>query len=296
MANFNKGNYIKEAIGSVLNQTYIDWELIIFDDGSSDGSVLEIKKFLPHDRIKPIFRDKNQGKIQALREMIDYTQGEIVAILDSDDVLDKNALFEVDKKYQEDPSCGFVYSQLMFCDQDLKKVRQGNSGPIPPGKSYLHRDCVLALRTFRKKYYFQTAGYNQDCLYAEDADLILKFEEVTKLCFLDKVLYYYRISFDSQSHSAVKRDINRSSVALAKVRAYQRRINSSLPNMNKAEIAMVIFWGYWFSQKTKRGELATLFKSKMFQIHPLFGLDPRFYFYFVKKIIIFFKNRIQSIP
>ncbi len=296
MVNYNKGKYIVSAINSVKEQAYKNWELIICDDGSTDDSRERIKPFLSDDRIKFLINNNNSGKIRSLRKMIKEARGDIVIILDSDDMLSPDALTEVDRAYKEKPACGFVYSQMVFCDENMNEVATGNSKKIPPGKSYLHYDCILQLRSFERELYYQTTGYDKDCLYAEDVDMILKMEELTDFCFIDKILYYYRVYKDSQSHSSSGKSINRSSVALAKLNAYKRRQNTNIPNLNKGEIAGVICLGILFSRLSRQQERASFFVKELKSIHPLFFLFPDFYVFLLLKIFYFFKNRLRSVP
>ena len=145
------------------------------------------------------------------------------------------------------------------------------------------------MRTFRKADYFKTGGYSKKTKYAEDIDIILKLEEVTKLFFLDKPLYFYRVLPKSQTHSFKNEMINRSSTALAKLNAYRRRLNTSFPNLNKPEIAEVLFFGIFIALFTGRFKLTIKFIKNLFRINPLFFLQPKFYYLIFKKAFKIFK-------
>ncbi len=277
MANYNKGKYIEKAIRSVLAQTETDWELLVLDDASTDGSGAVMNKFQNDPRIKTIFNKKNQGKIAALAKMVAEAEGEIMVEVDSDDYIEKETLERIRKIYDNKPDVGYVYTQCYYCDENLQPRHLGFSAPIPEGKSNLHCNCVVAMRSFRKADYQKTAGYDEDCLYAEDIDLTLKMEEVTNLHFLDEPLYYYRVLPRSQTHSFRNSRINRSSTALAKLNAYQRRLGTGIPNLNKAEISEVLFFGIIISVLAGRFWLAGKFVKNLFSIHPFFLFDPRFY-------------------
>lgn len=82
---YNSGGYIREAIQSILNQSFSDFEVIIVNDGSTDNSISEIKKF--HDkRIKLYNYKKNRGLTLARNSSLDFANGEYVAWLDADDM------------------------------------------------------------------------------------------------------------------------------------------------------------------------------------------------------------------
>jgi len=237
MANYNNENYIAEAIESVLKQTFLDWELVVIDDGSTDNSVGIIKKYLNDKRIQFFQNKENIGKIATLKKLVKYSTADIVGILDSDDTLRENALQEIIKAYIEHPECGFIYSQFEFCDKDLNSIKRGLCKKMPPGRSNLHEIYTVALRTFKKKEYYKTSGYDNEILYAEDKDIILKLEEVTKFYFVDKVLYKYRRTGNTQTTDKNKILISRASCAWAEYKAYKRRINKKLPNITADEVA-----------------------------------------------------------
>ena len=292
MANYNKAAYIAEAVESVLAQIFSDWELIIIDDCSTDNSVEIIRKHLYDKRIKYLRNNENVGYINTLRHLVEEAGSDIVGILDSDDALEKTALEEISREYSNNPDCGYVYSQCYYCDENLNPQHLGFSGEI--NVSNLHENKVNAMRTFKKEAYLRTSGYDIECLHAEDIDLNLKLEEVTKLFFIDKPLYYYRVLPKSQTHSFKNTQINRSSTALAKLNAYKRRIDTSTPNLNIAEISEVLFFGVITSMLARRIKLALMFMAELIIIYPLFIIDPRFYFLIfkkIKKIIILKKEK-----
>lgn len=238
MANYNNEMYVAEAIKSVIRQTYKNWELVIIDDCSTDNSVGIIERYLRGDeRIKFFKNSNNIGYIGTLKRLIEKSSSEIVGILDSDDALTENALEEMIKAYREHPECGFVYSQFVFCDKNLKPIKEGLCRKMPPGQSNLFDLYTIAFRTYKKSCYNKTGGYDDEILYAEDRDMILKLEEVTPFYFINKPLYKYRRLDGSQTTDRRKLEISRASCALAEYKAYNRRLNKKIPNLLKDEIA-----------------------------------------------------------
>lgn len=282
MANYNKERYLAEAIESMQKQIFAGWELIIVDDYSTDNSVKIIENYLGDKRIRLFSSKKNQGYIYSLKKGIEKSSGEIVVILDSDDALSSDALEKVHKAYNANHKTGMVYTQCYYCDKNLKPKHLGFSEKII--KSNLHENKINAMRTFKKEAYLKTAGYDKKCIYAEDIDLNLKLEEVTKLYFFDEPLYYYRILPKSQTHSFKNTRINRSSTALAKLNAYKRRLGTDIPNLNKTEISEMLFFGIINSLLAGRLKLVLKFKYNLFLIHPFFFLDIKFYQEIYKKI------------
>jgi len=91
MPAYNSELYIAEAIQSILNQTYQNIELIIFDDGSSDNTRKVIQDFTD-PRIIEMLSDQNYGVVRARNEMIDRASGQYIALMDADDIADPTRL------------------------------------------------------------------------------------------------------------------------------------------------------------------------------------------------------------
>ena len=87
MPAYNSELYIAEAIDSILNQTYTNLELIIFDDGSSDGTRKIIESY-SDPRVVKVLSDQNGGVVRARNDIIDRAQGKYIALMDADDIAD----------------------------------------------------------------------------------------------------------------------------------------------------------------------------------------------------------------
>lgn len=89
---YNAGKYIREAIESVLNQTYSDWELIIVDDGSTDNSMDIAERLAISDSRIRLIMQPNAGACRARNNGIEHANGEYVKFLDADDILEPECL------------------------------------------------------------------------------------------------------------------------------------------------------------------------------------------------------------
>jgi glycosyltransferase involved in cell wall biosynthesis len=233
MINHNRSEYIEEAIASVINQTSPNWELIIIDDASSDNSVEIIKKYLDNKKIKLSINNHHEGIVYCRIRAIENSQNEIIGIIDSDDVLDKNAVKIMTEQHQKNRN-GLIYSQMMVCDKDLKQTSVGTNKQILPNSSNLIENCISHFVTFKKSDYKKINGYDplfNSC--AEDKDLFYKLEEVTDPLFVNEILYYYRMNPLSVSSYGTKKLIGRILYFLAKFKAYQRRIKNNSPKKIK---------------------------------------------------------------
>jgi len=227
MANYNNARYIAQAIESVRRQTFEDWELIIVEDCSTDNSQAAISEFLGDARIRLIRHQINQGYTAALKTGIANVRSEYFGILDSDDCLTPQAVETMHKRHVEFADCGLIYSQFVFCGEDLTQRRIGFCNEIPPGRTTLDACAVSHFKTFKLRDYLRTAGYDEHILHAEDVDIVYKMEEVTGLKFVDEPLYFYRESPDSACRSPGKINIGIMSRVKARINALNRRCRAS---------------------------------------------------------------------
>lgn len=192
IANYNNAPYIDCCLESILSQTNNKWVVYIIDDLSIDNSKEVLKRYQDNDQIKITFSNENCGYAGTLKKLIEIAETDIVGILDSDDALYPNAIEVILNYYKEYPGAEFVYSRFHKCDSDLLKCGRGFSKRIPDGQTNLDKFYVSHFKTFRKSAYYKTDGIDEKLKCAIDKDLVLKMEEVTRLHFVDKVLYKWR--------------------------------------------------------------------------------------------------------
>jgi glycosyltransferase involved in cell wall biosynthesis len=238
MANYNNEKYIPDALESVLNQTFSDWELIIIDDCSTDDSLAVIEPYLQDRRIRLIRHERNKGYSAALKTGIGNIRSDYFGIFDSDDRLREDALEIMYDSHIKYPECGLIYSQFMCCDESLVPKHIGYCAEVPAGQTNLENYVVSHFKTFKLRDYLKTDGYDDEILYAEDRDICYKMEEVTKLKFVNECLYYYRELLHSHSHEPIKAAIGRWCRQRARLNAYERRgVSRGLSSVQRAELA-----------------------------------------------------------
>ncbi len=114
--NYNYARYIAEALDSVLEQTYPYFELIVCDDGSKDNSCEIIASYVRKDsRIKLISKE-NGGVANALNVAYSKSKGQVICILDADDIWMSNKLQKILELYISDPKCGFAIHNVVEID------------------------------------------------------------------------------------------------------------------------------------------------------------------------------------
>ena len=237
MANYNRGKYIADAIESVINQTFKDWEIIVIDDCSTDNSfdiICDYAEQYP-DRIVVIKNAENMGYSRSMREGIPYLRSDIFGILDSDDALVNNAIEIMYHAHQENIDCGLIYSQFLRCDEKLKITGVGYCKEIENGKSAIDYHAVSHFKTFKLKYYNLTEGFHLKLLRAIDKDIIYKMEEVSSMVFVNKPLYLYRSHPEGISQGS-KEKLAMNSMNIAIKEAKERRKNAETRIFNYSNL------------------------------------------------------------
>jgi glycosyltransferase involved in cell wall biosynthesis len=125
-SNYNYGNFIGRAIQSVLDQTYPHFELIICDDGSSDDSCAASQPYLERDRRIRLIRKGNGGQASGYNAAYRQSGGDVICLLDSDDVYNTRKLEKVIEAFRSRPESGFVGHRLLRVDE------HGNPEGIAP--------------------------------------------------------------------------------------------------------------------------------------------------------------------
>lgn len=119
---YNGKKYVKESIDSVFAQTYDDWELLITDDCSTDGSFEYVQELIKNEPRARIFKlEKNSGAAFARNNSINEAMGRFIAFLDSDDLWAPGKL-EKQVQYMLDNNIGFSYSNYSVFSQDKQTV------------------------------------------------------------------------------------------------------------------------------------------------------------------------------
>jgi glycosyltransferase involved in cell wall biosynthesis len=195
MTCYNQENFICEALQSVFNQSYTNWEILIVNDCSTDHSLKTIKKFCKN-KVRILNHTINEGYGSSLNDALKYSSGEFIGILDADDSLyDKDAIKISVEKHKENPDVAMTYSNYNECDRKMGIIQVFKTRQIGDDDSYLHPKKKVRMSHFKmlkKKYFDMTEGINPDLKQTVDKDLVLKLEEVGKMLFIEKVLYNYR--------------------------------------------------------------------------------------------------------
>lgn len=195
---FNREKYLGMAIQSVLSQSYTDFELIIVDNNSTDGSLEIARIAAQQDNRVRVLTEKSQGASYALRTGFGEARGKYIAQLDSDDLLKSNALEKTVPVLDEDPACGLVYSNYLDIDENGKQLRPGWRCSYPYSKEkILTVFMTFHFRLMRKTAYEKVGGFDTKFDRIEDYDLCLKLSENFPIRKVEEFLYQKRNHSDS---------------------------------------------------------------------------------------------------
>ena len=229
---FNDGEYIEDAINSVLNQTYKEIEIIICDDGSNDKNTLNLLRKFENKGIKVIYQS-NQGPSAARNNAISHSSGVYILPLDADDKIGSTYIEDAVAVLDEKPNIGIVYCKGMFFG------KRNTTWDLPPYNllSMLTGNIIFVSALFRKSDWKKVGGFCTEFkIGLEDYDFWLSILELGREVYqIPKRLFYYRKKSTSRS---LQFDSNIDSVKAAYRLLYVR--HSKLYEMHSDEYCIVL--------------------------------------------------------
>jgi len=194
MTVYNRERYLGAAIESVLAQTRKDFELLVWDDGSTDSSLDIAGNYAKLDERVKVIAAPHQGRAPALKAAHAMCSGTHTGWVDSDDLLSPTALEETAGFLDANPTAGLVYTDYLVIDALGNVKGIGQRSQIPYSKNRLLIDFMtFHFRLMRTDAYLAAGGIDPSMELAEDYDLCLRLSEITQIRHLNKALYYYRI-------------------------------------------------------------------------------------------------------
>jgi glycosyltransferase involved in cell wall biosynthesis len=229
---FNDGEYIEDAINSVLNQTYKEIEIIICDDGSNDKNTLNLLRKFENKGIKVIYQS-NQGPSAARNNAISHSSGVYILPLDADDKIGSTYIEDAVAVLDEKPNIGIVYCKGLFFG------KRNTTWDLPPYNllSMLTGNIIFVSALFRKSDWKKVGGFCTEFkIGLEDYDFWLSILELGREVYqIPKRLFYYRKKSTSRS---LQFDSNIDSVKAAYRLLYVR--HSKLYEMHSDEYCIVL--------------------------------------------------------
>lgn len=194
ITSYNYDKYIKDAIESILNQSYSDFELVIIDDCSTDNSVKIIKQF-EDERIKFIQNEENLGLKSSMQKAISYCSGEWIAFLESDDLWLSDTLEKRLACAEKYPQVGIIFNDVLeFGDEDWLLAVKNNFDRVRK---------ILSKKTFPKNIFYDINVHN---LILTFSSVMIKrelFENVSFETPIDALLdwwLYIHIAYNTEAY------------------------------------------------------------------------------------------------
>lgn len=198
MPSYNCEKYIGEAIESVLNQTYKNWELIIIEDGSADNS-LEIIQNYRDKRIKLLCNELNRGIADATNRGIKESAGRYVALLDDDDIAEKNRL-ELQVNYLENHAeIDILGGRTTFINEsgeviDYSGVPRNNPKYIRAVLLFNCMDFLNGTAMIRKEFVEKHhLHYENGCYGMQDYKFYIESSKVGNISSINRFLLKHRL-------------------------------------------------------------------------------------------------------
>ncbi len=249
---YNQGQFLEDTLLSIIEQGYSDLEIIVIDGGSNDGSVDIIKKLEKH--IYYWVSECDQGQAHAINKGFDKASGDILAWLNSDDLLLKNSLFIIANSFKNNPDVDVFYGHRVLCDEgglDVGKWVCGKHSSLSTG----YADFIPQETMFWQRDIWNKVGSSLDdsFQFALDWDLIMRFIRAdAKMKRLPFFLGAFRLH-DQQKTQAAIEDIG--FAEMARVR------NEHLNYLDKKGV-----WLSLFLLKQKGSFIIFLLRTRFYEI------------------------------
>ncbi len=193
---YNRATWLEKSLQSCLEQTYLNLEIIVIDDGSNNNSAQQICNRFP--RVKYI-RQANQGLGGARNTGINQSSGEFIQFLDDDDWLEPSSIANKMEIFSEHKNCGAVYSDLFLAQENGEQSGRYYAKykrPLPEGQifdSLMRRNFIPVHALLWKKSVLLKASCFPIRSGAEDWECLVRASEFTEFRFLDQPLGTYRL-------------------------------------------------------------------------------------------------------
>lgn len=220
---YNQAQYLTEALQSVLEQTYGNWECIIVNDGSPDNTEEIAQEWVSKDSRFIYLYKENGGLSSARNAGIAIAEGEFILPLDADDRIGKDYTLLTMKVFQEDPDL-----KLVYCKAE-KFGEESGSWDLPDFSLFnlARRNMIFCSAFYRKKEWERVGGYDVNMIYGlEDWEFWISIlKDGGEVKRIEEVGFYYRVKLVSMA-----RKINEEEVKFSKDFVSKKHIDFILSN------------------------------------------------------------------
>ena len=203
---YNKAPYVRKTLESAIGQTFDDYEIVVVDDGSSDGSAEIAEEILKSGgKSFQLIRQKNSGVSAARNVGINISNGEFICFLDGDDWWDCSFLNEIDTLILQYPDSGLYCTNYYYVHNGKNTVKLDIPyGPFNYCKEYARTQCMSATSSstcIKKDILNETGGFKTSLKLGEDFDLWIRVALKYGSVINDKPLAYYNNDLPSSDRA-----------------------------------------------------------------------------------------------
>jgi glycosyltransferase involved in cell wall biosynthesis len=228
--------YLDAAIESILGQSFGDFEFIIRDDGSDDGTTARLRYWAARDRRIRLFESRSSlGPAGSSNWVVFQASAPIVARMDADDISHPDRLreqFDIMLRSTEAVLVGTLWQGI---DRQGNIVRDADYSTL--GKSSITPPFAHGSIMFRTSAFQSVGGYRSECDYWEDLDLYLRLSRVGKLLTIPRVLFLHRFSDTSTRLTSVPSKVENSVDLMFRCRRAHRRGGGYDDLLREAKVA-----------------------------------------------------------
>lgn len=220
---YNQAHFLGQALDSILDQTCLDYQLIIVNDGSRDNTLQLLEQY--RARLSFLLVDQeNQGLPRALNNGFKLATGEFFTWTSSDNIMLPEMLQVLSTALQEDSKISVAYSDWFF-------INASNSKRIAYHTIDYDRSLILRMNfvhcsfLFRREVFEKLGGYHPDLIYSEDWDFWIRASRYFRMKRVPRLLYLYRIHGGSMTAEILQG----SAPSKVKYHEFDRRLRHQYP-------------------------------------------------------------------
>lgn len=228
MPMLNAAPYVAEAIESILNQTYEDFELIVANDGSTDTCAAIVQDYVERDpRVILLDRSENKGIVYTRNELLDASTGEFSALMDADDISMPERFEKQVEFLDASPDHDAVGSRVLLidpagspmCTLPIRETHEEiDRWHIEAASGTALCNPTVMMRTEAMR---AAGAYHADTIWAEDYDLFLRMAERGKIATMPEVFLHYRQHFSGTGYA--RNSLQRQAIYKCVEKACERR-------------------------------------------------------------------------
>ena len=237
MSVYNGDPYLHEAIESIINQTFTDFEFIIINDGSTDKTSRIIKEYLQKDSRIVLIEQENMGLTKSLNKGIYYSKGKYIARQDVDDISLPNRLSKQIDFLENNNNIVMVGSYSYLFEENKKIIHSNNSiatnsidlkKKLPHENQFNHGSVLFHKRTIKN-----IGGYREQFKYCQDYDLWLRVIHNYDVSNMTSYLYKQRLNLQSISFQKFEQQNQFKRLAQ---KYYYQRIRNDFDDLDKGDL------------------------------------------------------------